>query len=71
MKIVLDYNPANGELVNPKDGVLIATWLGLDYVEVEKQGGLSAKVSISELKDLKEAGYTAYEIAELRASGVL
>ena len=71
MKIVLEYNPANGELVNPKDGVLIATWLGLNYIEAEKQNGLSAKVSVSELKDLKEAGYTAHEIAELRASGVL
>lgn len=71
MKIIIDYDPNSGELKNPKDGLAITNYLGLNYTEAESEKSASAKVSVAELKELKEAGYTAHEIAELRSSGVL
>lgn len=73
MKIELDYNPSTGEIKDPRYGSVLITWLGLEPLEVKTLTSESSsnKVSVAELKELKEAGYEAHEITELRRTGVI
>ena len=68
-KVILNYDQQSGN-INTPDGMYIGCHLGLPVVD-EKEKVINSKVSVSELKELKEAGYTAHEIAELRASGII
>lgn len=80
MKIELDYDPNTGAIIDPGNSAIIYNQLGLERCAVPQFKKLSAiaepikpsnTVSVSELKELKDAGFTAHEIAELRSSGVL
>lgn len=78
MKIELDYDPSDGSITVPNGGQHIAYWTGLEHCEAGRTLSAIAEpikpsntVSVSELKELKDAGFTAHEIAELRSSGVL
>lgn len=67
MKIVLDYDKDTGEIKDPDNGVTVATWVGLaHHIAKESEG-----VEVSDLVALKEAGYTAEEIIELKKKGII
>lgn len=65
--ITLNYDPATGTLED-RGGMNLGSWFGLQSVEPESP---ESQVSIRDLIQLKEAGYTTKEIVELRDSGLL
>lgn len=76
MKIEVDYDPDTGDIKNASGGV-IGNCHGLrahktrSFIEPGELLEYKRSISVSELKELKDAGYTAHEISELRSNGVL
>lgn len=67
IKIVLDYDKDADKIIDPDNGRTIAHWAGLAHHAAKESEG----VKVSDLVELKEAGYTAEEIIELKKKGVI
>lgn len=62
MFIQLEYDKATGQITDPNTNCTISTWMGLEGSEVKEQ-----KTSdVSELVKLKDAGFTADEIMQMK-----
>ena len=66
MKIVLNYEPESGQIFD-NQGVNIISWLGLDSHKLENAEG----VSVDAICKLKNSGFTAEEIIEMKRKEVL
>lgn len=64
MKILLDYDQATGTMTDA-NGAIVGTWAGAKGFEMEPT------VSVRDLVKMKDAGFTAEDIVELKNSGVL
>lgn len=65
MKVTLDYDPASGQLTD-KSGSLVGTWVNLQPVDDSVK-----KLTPAEAIQLREAGFTAEDLVELRKRGLL
>ena len=63
MKIVVEYDPIAGTLTNPSNQAYLGMFLNLDY---EEATGAAKGPAIETLVKLKNAGFTADEIVELK-----
>ena len=69
MKVLLDYEPASGQLSNC--GVYIATFIGLnEYKESEPPADVESN-NIDSMVKLKNSGFTAKEVIEISKAGLL
>ena len=68
MKVILDYNEKNGEIINPyNDQFIVNIGPGQsfeNYVDTRKM-----KDYVAMAKDLKDSGFTAEEIIDLIGKG--
>ena len=62
MKVIIEYDPVTGQL-SDKNGVMIATWMGL---QADDAAVVGTAVDTEKLVKLKNAGFTADELVELR-----
>lgn len=67
MKIVLDYEVSTGGIIDPTSGISLGCLMGLDHHELKTNIG----VDIESIVKLKNAGFTADEIIELKRKEVL
>lgn len=65
MKILLEYDEASGQVTDAA-GVMPICYLGLKSFEPD-----SAGLTVKEIVKLKDAGFSAEEITELKSGGVI
>ena len=65
MKVVVEYDPVTGT-ISDNEGTYIGCWVGLKHFEE----GLSNS-GVEVLIKLKDAGYTAEEVVQLKMGGLL
>ncbi len=73
MKVLLDYDPASQMLTEPVTGTFIQTWAGLERFAVseEPKAPELQPILTDQLIQLREAGFSVTEIADMRKQGLL
>jgi hypothetical protein len=70
VKILLDYDPATGSVIDPSTGGSLFNWSGLEHCEhVAAKTG--TPTTTQQLIDLKAAGYSVGDISDLKKQGIL
>ena len=72
MKVILNYNPTSGA-ISDKEGLVVATWIGLIFEAVAEKPTLpsSSGESIDKVVRLAGAGFDVDAIAKLASQGLL
>lgn len=65
-KIIVDYDPASKNLLTP-DGAYVGIWPDASGHPPEA----ASEISVSKLCNLKEAGFSADEIVELKKGNII
>lgn len=63
-KVILNYESSNGT-IRTDDGHVVGNWIGLKPMEAQ------STVSVSDLIELRGAGYDVDEISSLRRKGLI
>lgn len=66
MKVVIDYDPASGNMTDAK-GAYVGSWMGLESFGEE----LSTNDPVEDIVKLKNSGFTAEDIVAMKKGGVL
>ncbi len=70
-KVLLDYTPETGQLFNLTDGTPIYTWVGLPVHEETEAKHAGTPLTIAQITEMKAAGLSVSEIAEMRQQGLI
>lgn len=68
MKITLDYNETTGEL---SDSGVIITNIGIGFIFSEQAKSKIEESSVHDLVKLKDAGFNAQEIMQMKREGLV
>jgi len=64
MKVLIEYNEVTGQMTDV-DGIQVGTWMNINSFE------LNSGVSVEVLIKLKNAGYTADEIIQMKNKEII